>query len=144
MSENNVVEMPTISIKVEQLLKAVPAYQRLTALPLNNKHAYHVKKVGKLVEKELDAREKHRLAIVEEIGVERDATDQEKTEGWDKDKIKAIEPAQQAEYNRRLKEYDEKTVVLHWKPIPFEILREHKVTAGDLMELDTLIAEPLD
>lgn len=141
---SNVIEMPAITIKVSQLMAAVEAYQRLAALPLNNKHAYHVKRVGKLVEVELERREKHRLSIVEEIGVERDATTQEKQDGWDKDKIKSIEPEQQAEYNRRLKEYDEQVVTLSWRPIPFEILQGHRITPADLMLLDTLIAEPIE
>lgn len=142
----SVEQMPpqSIQITVQQLLRAVEPMQRLNSLPFNNKEAYHLKKIGKLMEAELQKREKHRLSIVEEIGVERDTTTQEKLEGYDKDRIKAIQPEQQAEYNRRLKEYDEQTVTLPWKPIPFEMLRNHKITGGDLLELDTLIAEPVE
>jgi ATP-dependent DNA ligase len=98
------------------MLNSVNALRNLSQLPLPGKHAWHVGKMLKQVQEELQEFEETRKKIIER---------------HDEDSKESV--------TQELQEILDEEVEIDVKPLPLSVLEECQLTGGDMMTLEWLI-----
>jgi hypothetical protein len=131
-----------ITTTLGQLVMAQQAFDRLLALKLSVKAAYHLKKLFALVRTEVQHFDEVRTDLIKELGTKREQTVAERVTARSDDPIWEVLPTQpQAfrEFHARMADLGTTPVTLAWGPFDLAWLGDHDITAADLDALGPLV-----
>lgn len=128
-----------IKSTLKDLVEAESALASLMQLRLPPKSAYHLAKLGRLVNQETEHFRKQREALIKEYGEERDATPQEQQTG--QSKVMQVKPDNVEKFLERIKELGAVEVTIDWNPVKMDMLEGQTVRGAELMQLGNLFEE---
>jgi hypothetical protein len=128
----------TITTTLGQLATSKDAFERLIAMKLAIKAAYHVKKLLAVVRPELEHFHELRNDLIKELGRERPPTDVERALAgaapiWD------VLPEHLLTFHARIMELSSAEVTLPVGPVDLAWLGDQDITAADLDALGPLV-----
>ena len=131
-----------ITTTLGALVLADTALADLKALRLPVKPAYHVMKLCRLVTAEVEGFHTQRNAIIDELGVERATTDDERAARNGAATLKQVPPDRLAAFRTRLDELAAIAVTIPWDPIALDWLMGAAVSPQTLLDLGACLGEP--
>ncbi len=132
----------TLTVSLGALVDGAIALRALLACKLPVKAGYHIAKLGKLVQAELDLYEERRQELIKSHGAEREVTEAEKAAGL-QGPITEVRPEHYKTFKADLDTLRKQEVTLAWGVIPYAYLPA-EMTGADLLSLDALVAPPVD
>lgn len=117
-----------MKINLKQIWNAQQSLSKLITQDLELKSSYWINKQAKKLQKELEAINEQRVKLVKKYG------EKQKDGNY---KVKKMEPFMK-EFNKFL----ETEIEIELQTIPFEYLKDAKLSPADFMTLDFLIKEP--
>ena len=138
--KREVEETTQIITTLGNLVNAEAALRRLAALPLQIKTAFHVVKLLRVARLEIDQFNQQREATIKELGTSRPATEDERSTGYGAE-VTQVKPEHVEEFTKRINELAQVSLTLPLAHIKLGDLGEMKVSAADLLALETLVIE---
>jgi hypothetical protein len=133
--------MTAITCMLEQLLNAVPALAWLAGERLPIKVSYHLTKVRKHVDREAGEFEEARVALIKELGVERQPTLKEIRNGQRAtEPITEVPPDKREEFQARMRELLAVEITIPLRPI--ELPESLTIASGHLAALEPFVTVP--
>lgn len=125
---------PTIATTLGALVGAVAALRRLAGLKLPMKPAYHLSKLQKLVNDEMEHFDGRRKALLARLGAERASTPDEIAVGAAERDV-YVKPEHWPEFEQEMRDLLAVPVTIPWGPFDLSALEKEPITAGDLNAL---------
>lgn len=124
-----------ITLKLQDVINATPAIYRVLGTKFPFKAAYHLKKIGKRLESELNDYNDARTALVMEYG-EAEVKDGQSTGIW------TVKPVYMQTFVEQHKELTDIEIKIDLDPLKLEALGDTaEVAPSDLMACDKFIVE---
>jgi hypothetical protein len=128
-----------ITTTLGQLANAQEAFDRLIALKLSVKAAYHLKKLLVLVRAELQHFQELRTYLIKELGAEREPTEAEKSRARSAEPVWEVLPENMLAFHAKVIELGNTEATITWGPFDLAWLGTNEVTAADLDVLGPLV-----
>ena len=129
-----------VKITLDQLLNAELALQRLAALPVPVRTAYHIARLLKTVKVETDQFRVQRNALIKELGAERAVTRAEKLQGL-VGTVTVVKPKNEAMFKEKIASLTSMTITMDKWLIDIELLEGIKLSASDIASLGPLVID---